>query len=168
MKRNTQLKTGTLVILLLAAACLWAAHHGEATQSDTASISVTIHVMPFAEITLTAREVSLTVSGDAMSVSRHVGGDVTCNMQVRLFADVTPPEGSPPDWTWTATVSNAALAAGIHTIEQLLSVTIEKGESDAVDETVTLRLEGHAVDSADQVEQPGAGTATVTVVPHHE
>ena len=65
---------------------------------DTATVDVLLTILPYAQITLTADTVQVTLpEGAATAICDPVavGGTVICNCAVSRFGNVTPPVGKP-------------------------------------------------------------------------
>ena len=113
---------GNLAIagILLGLVCA-AAPAGAATTSAT--VAVTITVLPYAEVTVEpTAEVYLPDEGGS-SAMVYVGGTVTCNCPVVLFADIEPPTGAPGRW-YAAVMVPEVNEPGVHTYPQLVRIYV--------------------------------------------
>jgi len=79
----------------------------------TATVNITVTVLPFAEVSVDSGTVQVTLpDAGGSSDSVYVGGTVTCNCSVMLFADVEPPEEAVGQWYATLMVPEAQ--PGVH------------------------------------------------------
>jgi hypothetical protein len=68
---------------------------------DTATVQVTLTILPYAKVTLSTYTVKVTLPFDAPVATCDppvVGGTIICNCPVTLFGNVTPPAGAPGIW----------------------------------------------------------------------
>jgi len=92
---------GALVGLLCAAATTGAA--------TSATVNVTITVLPFAEVRMDSENVEVYLpAGGGNSQPVYVGGTVTANCSVMLLAEIKAPSGAPGRWFATPMVAEVA------------------------------------------------------------
>ena len=133
----------------------------------TATVNVWITVLPYAEVTLDARSMSVTISQGQTSWSVSIGGTVVCNSPVSLFASVTPPPTAPAGWTWSASTKVATLTPGSHAFttegNKLLTVTAV-GRAAAAG-SFDLTFTGQGLPRGSTPGTPGTGEVIVSVIP---
>ena len=137
--------------------------------ATTATVNVTITVLPFASVTLSQETpLTVTISQGQTTWSVAVGGTVLCNCPVSLFAAVTPPTGAPGGWTWNASTRVATIETGgvydyTGTGNELLTVTAEGSEANAG--TFSLTFTGQSLPKGSTPASPPEGNVVVTVMP---
>ena len=140
---------------------------GAATTSAT--VAVTITVLPYASVTLSQETpLTVTISEGQTTWSVAVGGTVLCNCPVSLFAAVTPPTGAPTGWTWNASTKVATIdTPGTHDYtsagNELLTVTAGGGQAE--DGSFSLTFTGQGLPQGSTPATPTAGNVVVTVMP---
>jgi hypothetical protein len=136
--------------------------------SATATVNVTITVMPYASVTLSQQTpLTVTISEGQTNWSVAVGGTVLCNCPVSLSAAITPPAGAPIGWTWTAATKVAAISTpGSHDYtsagNKLLTVTVTGNPSPG---GFDLAFTGQGLPGGSTPATPAAGYVVVTVMP---
>jgi hypothetical protein len=156
------LVTGVLVGLLCAAAPADAA-------TTSATVDVTITVLPYASVTLSQQgPLTVTIGAEQTKWSVAVGGTVVCNCPVSLSAAITPPAGAPAGWTWTASTKVAAISTGglhVYTSEGNELLTVSGEGSAAAAGSFNLSFTGQGLPYGSTPVPPTAGNVVVTVMP---
>lgn len=151
--------TGVLIGLFCAAA---------SAGTTTATVNVTITVMPYASVTLSQEGPrTVTISEGQTNWSVAVGGTVVCNCPVSLSAAITPPAGAPVGWIWTAkTTVDAISTSGNHdyTSEGNKLVTV-RVTGDPTPGSFDLIFNGQGLPKGSTPATPAAGYVVVTVMP---
>ena len=122
----------------------------------TATVDVTITVLPYAEVRFD--EGTLPIDLVDSSGTFSAGGQVWCNCSVQLTAVVYPPPGA--TGTWTAITVPDTIEPGMHPYDDLLTISI----SDATPGYFSLELINTRLGEAPPLEQ-GQAIAIVTVMP---
>ena len=137
--------------------------------ATTATVNVTITVLPFASVTLSQETpLTVTISQGQTTWSVAVGGTVLCNCPVSLSAAITPPADAPAGWTWSASTKVATISTpGIHVYtsggNELL--TVSGGGSEANAGTFSLTFTGQSLPKGSTPASPPEGNVVVTVMP---
>ncbi len=90
----------------------------------TATVDVMLTILPYAEVTLDSPTVTVTLpeeGGNSQPV--YVGGSVTTNCSVMLFADIEPPAGAPGSWYATLMVPDVD-QPGAYIFGQLMRIVV--------------------------------------------
>jgi hypothetical protein len=150
---------GALVGLLCAAATAGAA-------TTSATVNVTITVLPYASVTLTQQTpLTITIAGGQTTYGPvYVGGTITCNCPVMLYARIGPPAGAPGVWSADSMVARIG-TPGVFYYGQLLRVVVWNIPSDYKGGSFGLQVSGRFAATMAQVPNPGVGEVMVTVVP---
>jgi len=131
----------------------------------TATVNVTITVLPYAEVCMDQTTLSVTISpGQTVYGPVYVGGTVTCNCPVMLFARIGPPAGAPGTWAADTMVARIA-APGVFYYGQLLRVVVWDIPSDYAGGSFGLQVSGRFAATMSQIPAPGVGEVMLTVVP---
>ncbi len=136
--------------------------HALAGETDSATVPVTVEVLPFAEVSLSESTMSVTLDEVGGTFEQTVGAEVRCNVPVDIAADVTPPEGAPGTWTASTDVTSIN-QGGIHAYASLLRIRVENYGANGG--TWQLALQGDSAADVTEVITPPMGTAIVTVIP---
>ena len=135
-----------------------------APAATTASVNVTIRVLPFAEVRMDQATLNVTITGDSATYGPvYVGGTIVSNCPVTVFARIRPPAGAPGTWSADTQVSTIS-GPGVYYFGQLLRVIvwdIPSGSSG----TFSLDVAGRGAATLSQVPSPNVGEVVVTVVP---
>ena len=97
---------------------------GDIPPAATATVDVMLTILPYAEVTLDSPTVTVTLpeeGGNSQPV--YVGGSVTTNCSVMLFADIEPPAGAPGSWYATLMVPQVD-QPGFHEFAQLVRINV--------------------------------------------
>lgn len=157
----------TVFTIIAALALFLAASAGsmQAGTTGTATVKVTVTVLPYAEVTLYESHLDITLpAGPANYGPVYVGGTVICNCPVSLFARVTKPPGAPGDWE-AAAMEGRVGTPGIHHFNLLLRIVVWNIPAGEGGGDWLLKVEGKKADGLGGVVTPPAGEATITVVP---
>ncbi|MFW6155456.1 MAG: hypothetical protein ACOC95_09585 [Planctomycetota bacterium] len=154
---------GRLVVPL--AVVLAAAGVAAADQpGDTASVAVTVTVLPFAEVSLDVDQVEMVLPDGGHAEPVYVGGDIATNVPATIYTRITKPQDAPGDWYALPEVREL-YEAGSYRFDNLLEIgvwDIPDGEGGG---TYVIALEGRFAESYADIVTPGDGTAILTVVP---
>ena len=160
-----QAPAALLVIALAAllAAAPSAAADGQA--SDTATVAVTISVQPFAEVTLDLDVVDVVLPpGPGNAEPVYVGGNVRTNVPASVWTRITAPTGAPGNWVVEPEVHTIS-AAGSYRFDQLMRIIVYDLPDGFAGETYPVSVAGLSASDISEIVKPGAGVATVTVIP---
>ncbi|MBT3201624.1 MAG: hypothetical protein HN350_17110 [Phycisphaerales bacterium] len=136
-----------------------------ATATNTATVDVSITVMPYAEIQMDDATLNVTIAADSTTYGPiYLSGTVKCNHAVTLLASIEPPAGA-PEGSWSANMASGVAAVvsepGVHAINNLVEVEIILTNAPGADYSDTLNiLTGGLGESV----TPQAGQVVVTVV----
>jgi hypothetical protein len=132
---------------------------------QTASVDVTITVLPYAQVSLDQATLNITIAGgQTIYGPMYVGGTVVCNCPVLLFARIQPKSWAPGVWTAEAEVARID-SPGVIFYGHLLRVVVWDIPSDYPGGSFTLQVSGHSVRTISEVPSPASGEVIVTVVP---
>ncbi|MCY2924076.1 MAG: hypothetical protein NT031_01315 [Planctomycetota bacterium] len=147
---------GVLAGLLCAAA--------PADAATTATVNVSITVMPYAEVRMDRTSVEIAIpAGVTYYGPVYVGGTVVCNCETMLFALITKPDGAPGNWV-TYPVSATKQPSQGHD-PHLIGITVLLIPAGFTGWTGTLNVSGKSVQNPGQIGTPAAGEVVLTVVP---
>lgn len=171
--------------LLAAAALLLGVHAGSprvagqaattrpANAGSTASVSVTIRVLPYVSVSFDGGQTAqLKVVGNTRKQdSTVINGGITTNMPVTLTPSINPPAAMGGD-TWEATIiGSATLPAGTRSSAPLLRITVTKNNNSAnQSRTYTVSTgvgsSGTTATATITADNTNVGTATITIAPN--
>lgn len=157
-RRNLAI-AGLLIGLLCAAAPAGAA--------TSATVNVTITVLPYASVTLSQEgPLTVTIGPQETSWSVAVGGTVVCNCPVSLSAAIASVQpGAAPGWTWSAATNVTQISTpGINVYTSLLTVS-GGGSALAAGSSFSLTFTGQGLPKGPTPAPPTAGNVVVTVMP---
>ena len=158
----------TLCTIVIASAFILAASATPALadgDKHTATVQVTISVLPYAEINLYQTRLDVIIpAGQTTYGPIYIGGAVICNCPVILFARITKPLNAPGDWE---AVPNPGEIndPGVHPYDDLLGIMIRNIPPGLTLQNWPLNVNGKKAGNPGGVVQPPAGEATITVVP---
>ena len=125
---------------------------------DTATVDVTITVLPYAEVRMDQATLDVTIAeGSTTYGPVYLSGTVVCNCPVMLFAEIEPPAGAPGSWYATAMVLDVG-DPGVHVFEQLVRIVVVNA-SPGYSGTLDI-LDG----SLGEYPSPEAGQVVITVM----
>jgi len=137
------------------------------TTSATATVQVTITVLPYAQVSLdkATPDVTMTFSETTTVYGPvYVGGTITCNCPVLLFARVNPPAEAPGDWTADTEVARVE-NPGVFYFGHLLRVIVWDIPPGTGSLNFTLDVTGQSAAMISEIPSPDVGEVMVTVVP---
>ena len=133
--------------------------------TTTATVDVTITVLPYAQVTIDQTTLNVTITAGSTTYGPvYVGGTVLCNCPVMLFARITPPDGAPGAWTADTEVARIT-APGFFQFGQLLRVIVWDIPTNYAGGSFDLQVSGHSAPTIAEIPAPGVGEVMVTVVP---
>jgi hypothetical protein len=138
---------------------------GPAEAGTSATVKVTITVLPYAEVRMDQATLNVTIAeGATVYGPAYVGGTIVSNCPVLVFARIKPPAGAPGLWTADTQVARVA-NPGVFYFGQLLRVVVWDIPSGYGGGAFTLDVTGHSAATLSQVPTPNVGEVIVTVVP---
>ena len=130
----------------------------------TATVNITITVLPYAEVQLDHATLQVTIAQNSITYGPvYVGGTVTCNCAVLLYAGINPPTGAPG--TWTAGARADTITPGVHYYNDLLSVAVKNIDSGYQGGTFNLTVTGNSTAKGAPLPDLGSNVLMLTVVP---
>lgn len=154
-----------LAAMATIAAMAHPAKAGESQASDSATVSVTVTVLPFAEVMLDQDQVDVHLpDGGGNAEPVYVGGDIRTNVPASVYARITKPDDAPGDWT-AEPEQREIDEAGDYRFDELMRIMVYDVPEWSDGLTYSIELDADTVDSFEQIITPEAGTAIITVIP---
>ena len=131
----------------------------------TATVAVTITILPYANVQLDVDHVDITLPpGPGSAGPVYVGGTIRTNVPATIYVRITAPQNAPGTWTAQPEVRELP-SAGVYRLDTLLQIMVWDLPSGSLGHTYTVLTQGQFAPTVGGVQTPGAGVVIVTVVP---
>ncbi|MGB2937903.1 MAG: hypothetical protein WBD05_06860 [Phycisphaerae bacterium] len=136
-----------------------------ALASDTATVKVTITVLPYAQVLMDVASVQITLPPEGGYVGPvKLGGTITCNVPATIYAHITKPVDAPGDWTAQPAVRRVE-SRGVHYWPDLLWIEVWSVPPSDEERVYGVNIVGASAGDPSEITPPGAGVAVLTVIP---
>ena len=158
-------KFNHFVVMGLSLGLLFAAAHAGETLA-TATVNVTLSILPYAEVHLDQTTLNVTIpAGQTCYGPVYVGGTVECNSSTTLFTRITKPPGAPGLWQSYPLSETRQPGQGHDPYLLRIMVWDIVWPEGSADWTSALKVSGESVQDLGEVRTPAAGEVVLTVMP---